>query len=218
MRINKYLASRLGISRRKADEYITLHDITVNGVTPKAGQDISTTDTVLINGKPSPEQQGMAYVLLHKPVGYVCSRDGQGSETIYHLLPSEFKHLNPVGRLDKDSSGLLLLTNDGELHQKLTHPSYEKEKVYIVTLYKPLTTIDKNHIEKGVVLADGISRLAITLIRRDGKVWEVRMHEGRNRQIRRTFEKLGYKIVALHRTQFGNYSLGSLKPGEWSEL
>lgn len=218
MRINKYIASRLGISRRKADEYILLHDVTINGHTAKAGQDVQDSDTVLADGKPLPNQAKHRYILLNKPTGYVCSRDGQGSKTIYELLPQELSHLNPVGRLDKDSSGLLLLTNDGELHQNLTHPSYQKEKVYIVTLDKPLSPEAKRQIDSGVELTDGISALALTLLRRDGKVWEVRMHEGRNRQIRRTFEKLGYQVVALRRIAFGDYSLGSLAAGDWIEL
>ena len=218
MRINKYLAERLGISRRKADDFIVLHDVTVNGVTAQSGQDISETDTVCIDGKPIASKKELLYVLLNKPVGYVCSHDGQGSKTIYNLLPPEYSHLHPVGRLDKDSSRLLLLTNDGELHQQLTHPSYEKEKVYIVTIDKPLTESDKNHIVNGVQLEDGVSKLALTLIRRDGRIWEVRMHEGRNRQIRRTFEALGYTISALHRTQFGDYALNNLSSGSYVSI
>jgi 23S rRNA pseudouridine2605 synthase len=218
MRINKYLAERLGISRRRADDFINLHDVTVNGMTAQSGQDVTDSDTVLVDGKPLAEKKQIVYVLLNKPTGYVCSRDGQGSKTIYDLLPQEYSHLNPVGRLDKESSGLLLLTNDGALHQQLTHPSFQKEKVYTVTLDKALAEQDKKHIEDGVDLYDGPSALSLTLLRRDGKVWQVRMHEGRNRQIRRTFEALGYTITALHRTQFGDYTLTQLQEKAFIQL
>lgn len=218
MRINKYIAERLSMSRRKADDFLKIHDVTVNGQLAQPGQDISDSDEVFVDGKPIADKLATIYVLLNKPVGYVCSHNGQGSKTIYDLLPPEFKHLNPVGRLDKDSSGLLLLTNDGTLHQQLTHPSYQKEKVYIVTIDKPLSDTDKQHIESGVTLEDGLSALRLTLIRRDARVWQVQMHEGRNRQIRRSFEKLGYTIIALQRTKFGDYSLGSLASGDSIEI
>lgn len=217
MRINKLLAERLGISRRKADEFLLKNDVLVNDTMALQGQDITDTDTITINGKALPAKPAYTYVLFNKPVGYVCSRDGQGSATIYDLLPSEYHHLNPVGRLDKDSSGLLLLTNDGDLHQKLTHPSYEKQKQYQVMLDKPLTPNDQALIKKGVLLDDGTSILSLG----DGKdnhSWTVTMHEGRNRQIRRTFEALGYRITKLHRTTFGDYQLGTLKNGAWREL
>ena len=215
MRINKYLAERLGISRRKADEFLLVHDVTVNGMLAQQGQDITNTDTVLVDGRPMGDKKELFYILLNKPVGYVCSRDGQGSKTIYDLIPSQYRNLNPVGRLDKDSSGLLLLTNDGKLHQQLTHPSHQKEKVYQVTLNTALANTDKTRIEHGVTLADGISALKLNAADNTGIRWQITMHEGRNRQIRRTFEALGYEIKKLHRTEFGDYKLNDISSGSF---
>lgn len=214
MRINKLLAERLGMSRRKADDFLLTNKVYVNGVPVQQGQDITDTDTVTINGKTLPAKPVYTYVLFNKPVGYVCSRDGQGSATIYDLLPPEYHHLNPVGRLDKDSSGLLLLTNDGDLHQSLTHPSYQKIKEYQLTLDKALTANDQAMIKKGVLLDDGISTLGLKNDKNNHN-WVVTMHEGRNRQIRRTFEALGYKVIRLHRTKFGDYELNKLSSGSF---
>jgi len=216
MRINKYLAGRLGISRRRADEILQAGRITVDGTLVTVGLDVSDTNTVLIDGRPLPQEKKFEYVLLNKPVGYVCSRDGQGSYTIYDLLPREYNHLNPVGRLDKDSSGLLLLTNDGALHNELTHPSSQKEKVYIVTLNKPLAQADAEQITAGIQLFDGVSALGLRAMDQERRIWEVRMHEGRNRQIRRTFRAVGYIITTLQRMQFGDYKIGTLAPGKYS--
>ena len=157
--------------------------------------------------------------MLNKPEGYVCSRTGQGSTTIYELLPKHYADLKPVGRLDKDSSGLILLTNDGNLANQLTHPSFRKTKIYEVTLDKPLTKTAQNKIEKGVQLDDGISQLNIKKIQnRYDRKFFVFMREGRNRQIRRTFGALGYKVVKLHRTGFGPYKLDGLETGQNKEI
>ena len=216
MRLNKLIAQRLGDSRRAADKLIASGQATINGKIAEVGTDITDTKSVLINQKPLPKASEYLYVLFNKPVGYVCSRDGQGSKTIYDLLPKEFKHLNPVGRLDKNSSGLLLLTNDGNLHNRLTHPSNQKEKVYHITLNKPLTDKDKTTIESGgVLLTEGVSKFQIT----HKNTWlEIHMYEGRNRQIRRTFEVLNYKVITLNRIKFGNYMLGSLAPGDYKVI
>ncbi len=210
MRVNKFVAQATGMSRRKADEAIEWGRLQVNGVVVTAGFDVQENDKVVLDGKPIAKPTTYQTIILNKPSGYVVSRDGQGSKTIYELLPESFEHLKPIGRLDKASSGLLLVTNDGDLAQRLTHPSYKKEKVYEIELYIPLKEEDRRAIEKGVKLEDGISRLQL-----DGKdkKWTVTMHEGRNRQIRRTFEKQGYTIAKLHRTQFGDYFLQGTAPG-----
>jgi len=213
MRLNKLLASRLKISRRKADAIITSGRVTIDGIPAKQGLEIDNEDLVTVDGKNLPQKLENTYLLLNKPAGYICSRTGQGGSIIYELLPKRYWHLNPVGRLDKDSSGLLLMTNDGDLHNKLTHPSFKKEKVYLAALDKVLDNSDKKMIETGgVTLADGISKFEIK--NSNGQL-EIRMHEGRNRQIRRTFEALGYKVTALNRTQFGNYNLGDLGIGNY---
>lgn len=217
MRINKYTALATGMSRRAADIVISEQRVQINGITATNGDDVQATDAVLLDGKPISAAVDLITIRLHKPVGYVCSRNGQGSETIYDLLPTEYHQLKPVGRLDKDSSGLLLLTNDGQLAQQLTHPSHHKTKVYEVTLDQPLQPLHRQMIsDHGVLLDDGASKLALARQHdNDEASWIVTMHEGRNRQIRRTFASLGYTVTRLHRTNFGSYSLGDLAAGDY---
>jgi 23S rRNA pseudouridine2605 synthase len=217
MRINKYVAQATGLSRRKADEAIALGRVTVNGKTPEPGVDIAAQDVVKLDGI-SLRPLEVTTILLNKPIGYVVSRDGQGSKTIYDLLPAAYHYLKPVGRLDKDSSGLLLLTNDGDLANELTHPSRQKIKVYEVSLDKPLQPLHAQMIrDHGIRLEDGASTLQLERQKEgDDIAWIVTMHEGRNRQIRRTFAALGYNVIRLHRTRFGNYHLGQLKQGGYS--
>ena len=219
MRLNKFIALSLGVSRRKADELIEQGKILVNGDRAVLGRQISQSDTVLYNSQEL-YIQPKKLILLHKPVGYLCSRTSQGGvPTIYELLPKSLHHLKPVGRLDKDSSGLILLTNDGDFAHQMTHPSFYKMKRYLVTLDQPLQPLHRQMINDfGVQLPDGPSRL--TLERQhdgDDRRWIVQMSEGRNRQIRRTFAALGYTVTKLHRTDFGNYSIGEIKRGEFQE-
>ena len=218
-RLNKFVALSLGVSRRKADELIEKGKIIVDGQPARLGQQISEVNHVSFNGN-SLKIQYKKIIALNKPVGYLCSRASQGGvPTIYKLLPKSLHHLKPVGRLDKDSSGLILLTNDGDFAHHMTHPSFYKIKRYLVTLDQPLQPLHRQMINDfGVRLPDGPSRL--TLERQhegDEHRWIVQMSEGRNRQIRRTFAALGYTVTKLHRTDFGSYSLGSLKKGQWIE-
>ncbi len=214
MRINRYVALATGMSRRKADEAVAHGRVAVNGVMAKLTDITDDDDQIELDGQ-NLKKTKIKTIILNKPAGYVCSRNGQGSKTIYDLLPSNFHNLKPVGRLDKDSSGLILLTNNGELAQKLTHPSERKEKVYRITLDKKLLEADKDHIEDGIELDDGKSRL---ILEGHELEWIVRMHEGRNRQIRRTFDALGYRVEKLHRTDFGPYKLKHLTSGEYQVL
>lgn len=205
MRLNAALASRLGISRRLADKYIYDGLVVVNGAIGSIGQQINEDDDLSLNGKPVPKSKPFITILLNKPVGLVCSRSQQGeSQTVYSLLPPKFHELKIAGRLDKDSSGLLVLSNNGQLIYKLTHPSAQKEKVYRVILDKALDNISKHKIEDGVLLDDGPSILQLN---GSGIEWIVKMKEGRNRQIRRTFHKLGYEVEDLHRTKIGQFEL-----------
>lgn len=216
MRLNKFLAINTDLSRRSADNAIKLGQVKVNGQLPSIGADINDTDQVSLNGQLiQVNQKTLLTIALNKPVGYVCSKDGQGSPTVYDLLPPKYHHLNIAGRLDKDSSGLLIFTNDGDLLNQLTHPKFNKNKIYHVTLNKPLIPSDQQAIQKGVMLQDGLSKLGLKLWRRDGKGWQITMQEGRNRQIRRTFNALGYKVVDLHRTSIGPYNLNNLKSAEF---
>jgi len=218
MRINKYIAAASGLSRRAADRAIEEGRVLVNGVRPQPGLEVSNADEVALDGHMLHEPTNTQTIMLNKPAGYVVSRNGQGSRTIYDLLPPELHHLKPVGRLDKDSSGLLLLTNDGQLAQELTHPKHQKIKIYQIELNRSLAPEDREKIEQGVQLEDGPSRLQLErLTDNDNQAWRVRMAEGRNRQIRRTFAALGYGITRLHRTHFGSYKLSDLKSGAFSE-
>lgn len=219
MRINKFLALHTGLSRRSADEAIISGRVEINGEAAKPGDIVIETDRITLDGQAIDISHETVTIALHKPVGYVVSRNGQGSKTIYDLLPKQHHGLNPIGRLDKDSSGLLLLTNDGDLANRLTHPRYQKTKVYEVTLNKPLAPADRALIQdKGATLADGPSRLELKPLAESYKTWRVTIQEGRNRQIRRTFAALGYKVISLHRIQFGPHSLGNLKSGDISVI
>ena len=224
VRLNKYLAERLGVSRREADELIDAGRITINGRTATLGdrvnveaRGIDKIDKVCYNNKAVPEKASYSYIAFNKPVGYVCSRHAQGpAPTIYDLLPKDFYALKTVGRLDKDSSGLILLTNDGDFAFSMTHPSFRKNKVYEVELDKKLQPLHQQMImEHGVEIGDGVSRFKI-IHDGMGAHYIVILSEGRNRQIRRTFAALGYKVVGLHRTQFGKYELGEIKPGKYA--
>ena len=212
MRINLYVATATGLSRRAADREIEAGHVTINGRQAVLGDQVSNADEVCLNSQPLALHTQPLTIILNKPVGYVCSRDGQGSKTIYDLLPPDLHNLKPVGRLDKDSSGLLLMTTDGQLANQLTHPKFAKDKVYQVELDKSLTNPDRQRIEKGVELEDGLSRLNL---HGQNQSWTVTISEGRNRQIRRTFAKLGYGVTKLKRTQFGDYDLGELTEGKY---
>jgi 23S rRNA pseudouridine2605 synthase len=220
MRINKFVALASGMSRRAADTAVTDGRVVVNAQPAATGQEVGEHDVVELDGKQLQAPAATRTIILNKPAGFVVSRDGQGSRTIYDLLPPSLQQLKPVGRLDKNSSGLLLLTNDGQLTQQLTHPSYQKMKVYEIWLSKPLEPLHRQMIsDHGVQLEDGPSKLQLERIREGNDVnWRVFMHEGRNRQIRRTFASLGYDMSRLHRTKFGDYSLGHLRSGAYNDV
>jgi 23S rRNA pseudouridine2605 synthase len=222
MRINTFIASAAGISRRAADEAIAAGRVQINNQPAKLGDQVTDADAVTLDKqllRPQPAQT----ILLNKPTGYITSRDGQGGRTIYDLLPTELHHLKPVGRLDRDTSGLLLLTNDGQLANRLTHPSFNKRKVYEVKIDKPLITKDFVKItQAGVDIGDSrLSRLQLQAIDAQpsplipNSYFLITMTEGRNRQIRRSFAALGYKVKKLHRTEFSDYKINDLTEGSY---
>jgi len=218
LRLNKYLALRLGVSRREADNLIDSQKVTINGKTATLGARFSEGDKIIVNGEELHGKTEYQYIALNKPLGYVCSRKQQGeSPTIYELLPEEYHNLKPVGRLDRNSSGIVLLTNDGDFAYQMTHPSFFKTKIYNVRLEDNLSPLHQQMIsDYGVTLDDGPSKLQLEKMNdTDRKSWIITMHEGRNRQIRRTFGSLGYTVSKLHRTNFGNYALGDIKTGEF---
>lgn len=218
IRLNKYLALQLGISRREADILISSDTVTINQKVAQLGARFHDGDIIAVAGASIKQaRQPFIYLAFHKPTGYVCSRKAQGSApTIYRLIPPNYQQLKPVGRLDANSSGLLVLTNDGDFAFRMTHPKFAKTKVYHVQIDHDLAPLHQQMISDfGVQLPDGTSQLHLARLndnRRDE--WEVTMSEGRNRQIRRTFAALGYTVTKLHRTQFGPYVLGDLKSGE----
>lgn len=218
MRLNRYIAQYSGYSRRKADELIEQKRVVVNREVANLGTQVSDSDSVIIDGKKViPISRETVVVLLNKPVGYVCSQDGQGAPTVYDLLQNRMKDLKIAGRLDKDSSGLVVLTNDGQLLNELTHPSNDKEKVYTVMLGKTLEDGAIAKIAKGINIGDErISKMSVIPLPKPD-TYEVRIYEGRNRQIRRSFEALGYSVVSLHRTNLGPYSIEGLSPKQFKE-
>jgi len=219
-RLNKYLAFQLGVSRREADNSIAAGHVKVNGVTAVLGGRFEEADEITFKGKPLSKKVAYTYVTLNKPIGYVSSRKQQGeTPTLYSLLPEKYHSLKPVGRLDKDSSGLLLLTDDGDFAYNMTHPKFYKVKTYEVSLDTPLAPLHQQMISDfGIQLEDGPSKLSLEKRGDSDKDWLVTMHEGRNRQIRRTFSSLGYTVTQLHRISFGTYTIGELKPGEFLEI
>ena len=216
-RLNKYLAFHLGLSRREADDLISQGIVTVEGVKAELGGRVEDGQKVSVKGTPVTPKTAYTYIMLNKPIGYVSSRKQQGDNpTLYSLLPKEYHHLKSVGRLDKDSSGLLLLTDDGDFAYQMTHPKFYKVKTYEVSLDTPLEPLHQQMIsDYGIQLEDGPSKLSLERRDESRKDWTVTMHEGRNRQIRRTFAALGYSVTKLHRTSFGNYTLGKLAAGKY---
>lgn len=199
-----------------ADKAVLAGRVKINDLPAEAGSTVTDGDVVHLDGRELKSLSELTTVIFHKPAGLVVSRDGQGSPTIYESLPVEYRLLKPVGRLDKNSSGLLLMTNDGDLANELTHPRYAKVKIYEVTLGKPLAPLHRQMIsDHGINLEDGNSQLALErMIDGDETKWRITMAEGRNRQIRRTFAALNYHVAKLHRTNFGPYALNDLAVGQ----
>lgn len=218
LRLNKFLALHMAISRREADNLIAMQDVAINGDKATLGARYQEGDIITVNGKKIQDTTAYECIALNKPAGYVCSRKQQGDNpTIYELLPKSYYHLKPVGRLDRESSGIILLTNDGDFAYHMTHPSFYKVKIYNVRLDEELAPLHQQMIsDYGVNLDDGPSKLQLERMNEtDRKSWIVTMHEGRNRQIRRTFSSLGYTVTKLHRTNFGDYSANGIKSGEF---
>ncbi len=219
-RLNKHLAVQLGVSRREADDLIDEKRVRINDTVATLGARFEVGDTITVNDTPLTTDVDFEYLALHKPAGYVSSRKQQGEwPTLYDLIPPERHHLKPVGRLDKDTSGLIILSNDGDFHYHMTHPKFYKTKLYEVTLSHPLQPLHQQIIaDHGIQLDDGPSQLILEKTTDDRTQWIVTMHEGRNRQIRRTFSALGYTVTRLHRTHFGPYHLPDLAEGEHREV
>lgn len=219
IRLNKYIASNFGVSRREADNLIEAGRVEINGKKAEIGMRAHLGDAITVDGRDIIKQEPI-YLAFHKPVGYVCSRKQQGdTPTLYDLLPKKYQNLKTVGRLDKDSSGLILLTNDGDFAFQMTHPKFAKQKNYSVELDHELEPLHQQMIaDFGIQLTDGKSQMGLSRIGESRKKWDVSISEGRNRQIRRTFDALGYKVEKLHRYKFGPYELSGLKEGDFTEV
>ncbi len=220
-RLNKFLARAGVASRRHADELIAGRRVRVNGrVVQELGTVVEDGDRVEVDGKVVELPGEHTYLLLHKPVGVVTTmRDPAGRASVADLVvqPGVF----PVGRLDYATGGALLLTDDGDLAHSLLHPRFGVEKTYRAEIAGRLSAEDLHRLVHGVTLPDfraAAAKVRVVATRRDGSVVDVTIHEGRNRQVRRMFEALGHRVLALTRTQFGPLRLGTLPPGRFREL
>lgn len=223
MPLNKYLAHCGVCSRRDAADEIRKGLVKVNGtLITEPGHKVTTQDKIVYNGKPIQIQLELVYILLNKPKDYITtSDDPQGRKTVMDLIKGNIpQRVYPVGRLDRNTTGVLLLTNDGELTQKLSHPSYQVKKIYEVTLDKPLEKTDFHQLLKGVVLEDGfIAPDALGYADpKDKKIIGVEIHSGRNRIVRRMFEHLGYDVKGLDRVLFANLTKKNVDRGKWRFL
>jgi 23S rRNA pseudouridine2605 synthase len=216
VRLNAYIARAGVASRRKADDLIKAGRVTVNGEPGQLNTFVAADDDVRLDGKQLAKQR-VAYVLLNKPAGVVTTaRDPQGRRTVVDVV-SHPARVVPVGRLDVDTTGALLLTNDGDLAHRLAHPRYEVDKVYEVECWTQPTDGDLVRLRDGVELDDGPTRPA-EVRRLSGAHIELVLHEGRNRQVRRMFEAVGHRVKGLHRSRYGPLTLEGLEPGTWREL
>jgi 23S rRNA pseudouridine2605 synthase len=218
MRLNRYLAlCGLG-SRRKCEDLITGGQVSINGnpVIDLAVR-VADGDVVQVNDRVVSPPRKQA-VLLHKPRGVLCTKsDPKGRETIYDLLPPHLKTLHYVGRLDSESEGLLLLTNDGDLTQTLTHPSHEIEKEYAVTLNRPFREMHVDKLLRGIPLEEGIA-FAVAVHQFSPRRMSMILRQGMNRQVRRMFEALEYEVERLVRVRIGGLTISDLKLGRWRIL
>jgi 23S rRNA pseudouridine2605 synthase len=216
MRLNAWLARAGVTSRRKADELIKAGRVTVNGLPGQLNTFVQAADVVRLDGERLTRQR-LRYVLLHKPAGVVTTaRDPRGRPTVVGLVELRARVV-PVGRLDADTTGALLLTNDGELAHRLAHPRYQVAKVYVAEVSGLPTDATLARLAAGIELEDG--RTAPARVRRlDGATIELVIHEGRNRQVRRMLEAVGHPVRRLHRSRYGPLSLEGLEPGAWREL
>jgi 23S rRNA pseudouridine2605 synthase len=216
MRLNAYLARAGVASRRKADELIKSGRVTVNGEPGQLNTFVERRDRVEVDGKPVTAQK-LAHVLLHKPAGTVTTAsDPQGRPTVVDLVDLP-ERVVPVGRLDVETTGALLLTNDGPLAHRLAHPRYGVEKVYVADVEGRPDERDLRALSEGVELEDGMTSPATVRCLAPSRI-ELTLHEGRNRQVRRMLEAVGHPVRRLHRSTYAGLTLEGLEPGAWREL
>lgn len=223
-RLQKFMAEAGVASRRACEEMIRQGRVTVNGETASLGRSVEPEqDRVELDGKPVQKEQRRTVILLYKPRGVVStSSDPEGRRTVQDYFREIPERLYNVGRLDLNSEGLLLMTNDGALANRLTHPRYGVEKTYYAVCDGRLTASEAARLTNGVELEDGMTAPArvdaVRTTQRGDTSFLITIHEGRNRQIRRMLEAVGHRTLRLKRERFGPLSLGTLAPGEWRKL
>jgi len=223
IRLNRYIANAGICSRREADKLIEAGAVKVNGkVVTQLGTKVSLTDKISY-GDQALSREKLKYVLLNKPKGFITTTDDpENRKTVMNLISHACKeHIYPVGRLDRNTTGLLLFTNDGEIAKRLTHPRYGIKKIYHVGLGRNVTSSDMKSILEGIELEDGLVKAdAIEFVGdgKDKKEIGIELHTGQNRVVRRIFEKLGYKVVKLDRVYYAGLTKKNLPRGEWRFL
>jgi 23S rRNA pseudouridine2605 synthase len=223
VRLNRYIANAGICSRREADELIVTGVIKVNGqIVTELGTKVSPTDKVQF-GDQTLAREKLKYLLLNKPKGFITTTDDpQARKTVMHLVNTACRErIYPVGRLDKNTTGVLLFTNDGAMAKKLTHPKHNVKKVYHVMLDRILTKEDMNKIKEGIKLEDGmiqVDKIAYDSLAHDKREIGMELHSGRNRIVRRVFESLGYKVIKLDRTMFAGLTKKNVPRGRWRFL
>ena len=215
-RVNKYISTSGFCSRRKADEYVQAGLVTIDGVTAVSGSQVLPGQVVLVNGKPVLPTDDHIYLAFHKPLGITCTTDKRDKDNIIDFINYP-QRIFPIGRLDKNSTGLILLTNDGDIVNRLLRAEGRHDKEYVVTVDKPVDESFRKNMENGVPILD-----TVTLpckVKLTGKsTFHITLNQGLNRQIRRMCEYLGYRVVRLKRIRILNISLGSLPCGQYREL
>ena len=219
MRLNKYLSLCGVASRRKSDDFIKNGRVKINGkIVKELGVKIDPNkDEVVVNNKTC-RPPSCTYIALNKPIDYVCTRAiFKGEKSVYDLLPKKFHNLKIAGRLDKNSKGLVILSDDGDFIYKLTHPKFGYKKEYIVELDKFLTREEKERLKKGIKLEEGLAKF--DKLEKTGKnKYQVIIHQGWKRQIRRMFSEINQHIYSLQRIKEGNFSLEKIALGKYKEI
>ncbi|RJR10474.1 rRNA pseudouridine synthase [Candidatus Parcubacteria bacterium] len=223
IRLQKYLADSGVASRRKAEELIRQGRVVVNGTkVVSMGHKVTESDSIEVDGREIRLKNSRIYVMLNKPAGYVTTvKDQFSRKTVTDLLPEISERIYPVGRLDYDTSGLLILTNDGDFAYMLTHPKHEIDKVYVAEVKGHVTDEDIRIFEQGIRIEDyttSPSQLKIIKKGKESSTIEIIIHEGKNRQVRKMCEAIGHPVIALKRTAIGKLMLGKLTEGKWRYL
>ncbi len=223
MRLNKYIASAGICSRRKADELIAAGNVRINGaVMREMGYDVQEGDQVSVNGRPIEASEKKVYLALNKPLGCVTSMDDdRDRSTVADLVKDIPQRVFPVGRLDYNTTGLLLMTNDGDLAYRLTHPKHEIGKTYVALVSGVISDVRLNRLRRGVDIGGFVTSPAKVRVLKQNPhstVVEITIHEGKNRQVRKMFNAVGNKVMKLERTAIGDIRLGHQLPGHWRKL